>query len=142
MRKITFESIKEDDEGYKLFFTSYLRTDFIEKSVVISLRKNFTISNIYITSYDFGSVEWINGIGLDQCRQWETDEQAESSGYLTRRYTSRISDGLAPDGLAEKHLIPDIIDNLENREIAKILESVLKVKKSKRTIIPYKYGLE
>ena len=137
---ITFESIKETDNGVKLYFTSYLRQDFVEKSVVVTLKKDFTISGIYISSYKFGSVEWISGKGLSECRKWETDEQAEAPGYLTRRYTARISNGYAPEGHAENFLIPDVLNSIENSEIAKILKAVLKVKKSVKKIIPEKYG--
>ncbi len=138
---IKFESLKKNDNRIKLYFTSYLRHDFIEKSIVISLNNDFTISNIYISSYDYGSVEWINGIGLTESRKWETEEQAEAPGYLTRRYTSRISNGLAPEGHAENMLIPDVLLNIDNREVAGILNSVLKGKKSRKKIIPEKYGL-
>jgi hypothetical protein len=137
---LTYESMKTDNDEFKLYFTSYLRKDFVEKSVVITLKKNFIISRIYLTSYDFGSVEWINGIGLSESRKWETEEQAEAQGYLTRRYTSRISDGYAPEGQAENLLIPDVLNDLDNKEIVKILKSLMKVKKSKRKIIPEKFG--
>lgn len=140
MGTLTYESMKAADEGYKIYFTSYMRKDFVGKSVVITLKKDCTISCIYLTSYDFGSVEWINGIGLSESRKWETEEQAEAPGYLTRRYTSRISDGYAPEGQAENLLIPDVLNDLDNKEIAGILKSLLKVKKSKRKIIPEKFG--
>jgi len=141
MEQIKFESMKLTDTGLKLYFTLYLREEFIEKSAVISLKNDFTISSIYLSSYKFGSVEWINGIGLSECRKWETDEQAEAPGYLTRRYTSRISDGYAPQGHAEKFLLPDILNSFENREIAAVLKSVLKVKKSGKKLIPETYGI-
>ena len=140
MGNIKFESMKSADDGLKLYFTSYLRPEFIEKSIVITLKKDFTVSGIYISSYDFGSVEWIYGIGLTECRKWETDEQAEAPGYLTRRYTSRISDGYAPDGHAENLLIPDVINSVENAEVAGLLKSILRTKKSRKKIIPQKYG--
>lgn len=142
MNSIKFESIKTIEDGFKLLFTSYLRPEFVEKSVVVSLKKDFTISDIYISSYNFGSVEWINGIGLTECRKWETDEQAEAPGYLTRRYTSRIADGYAPEGHAENLLIPDVINGMENSEIAVILKSVIKVKKTRKKIIPEKHGFK
>lgn len=138
MGTLVFESVKTDADKIKIYFTSYLREDFIEKSVVISLDKNYSITNIYLSSYDFGSLEWINGIGLTECRKWETDEQAESSGYLTRRYTSRISNGYAPDGHGERVLIPDVLDSMGDAEMAKLLKSVLKTRKTKRKIIPDK----
>ncbi len=140
MGTIKFESIKETGHTYKVYFTSYLRQDFVEKSVVISLSEDFVISNIYISSYDFGSLEWINGIGLTECRKWETEEQSESPGYLTRRYTARISNGYAPEGYDKIFLIPDVLNSMEDKNIMRILKSVLKVQKSKKKIIPEKYG--
>lgn len=142
MNSIKFESLKVIDDRVKLYFTSYLRAEFVEKSVVISLKKDFTVSDIYISSYDYGSVEWVNGIGLSECRKWETDEQAEAPGYLTRRYTSRISNGYAPEGHAEKLLIPDVINSIEHSGIAKLLKSIIKVRKSGRKIDPSKYGFK
>lgn len=136
MNSVKFENLKRTENGYKIYFTSYLREDFIDKSVVISLNEDFTINSIFLSSYSFGSVEWINGIGLSESRKWETEEQAESPGYLTRRYTSRLSNGYAPDGFAENILIPDILKSLEDRGIARILKSVLKSKTSHRTINP------
>lgn len=140
MDTIKFESIKSLNEGFKLTFTSYLRPEFVAKSVVISLKKDYTISGIYISSYNFGSVEWINGFGLTECRSWETEEQAEAPGYLTRRYTSKLADGYAPEGHAEKILVPDVIGSIENIELGEVLKSVLKVKKSRKKIVPEKYG--
>jgi len=136
---IKFESIKEADRKYKVYFTSYLRQDFVEKSVVISLSEDFVILNIYISSYDFGSLEWINGIGLTECRKWETEEQSEAPGYLTRRYTARISNGYAPEGYDKNFLIPDVLNSMEDNDIKQILKSVLKVQKTKKKIIPEKY---
>lgn len=141
MSSITFESLKETGNGYKIYFTSYLREDFVEKSVVVTLKKDFTVSCVYFSSYDHGSVEWINGTGLSESRKWETEEQAEAPGYLTRRYTARISDGPAPAGLAENLLIPSLLESMENRDVAGILAAVVKTRKSKRKIIPAKCGL-
>lgn len=140
MNNIKFESVKTDNTEVKLYFTSYLRENFIEKSVVVSLKSDFTVSSIYISSNNFGSVEWTNGTGLSECRKWETDEQAEAPGYLTRRYTAKISDGYAPDGFAESILIPDVLGSMENRDISDLLKSIIRVKKSRKKIIPEKFG--
>ncbi len=142
MSTVTFESIKKTEEGYKIYFTSYLRRDFVEKSAVITTKNDYKVVSIYISSYDFGSLEWINGIGVSECRKWETVEQAESRGYLTRRYTARISDGYAPEGHAEKLLIPDVLESIDNKKIAGILKSIIRTRRSVRKIDPAKFGLE
>lgn len=141
MKPVSFESMKITENGCKLYFTSYLRNDFIERSLVISLNNDFTVSHVYLSSYNYGSLEWHNGSGLTECRQWETDEQAEAPGYLTRRYTARMSDGYAPDGHAEDYLIPDVLDNMENSKLAGTVKSILAVKKTSKKIVPVNYGL-
>lgn len=142
MAIVKFESMKVTDEGLKIYLTSYLRQDFVEKSVVITLREDFTVSGIYISSYDFGSLEWKNGKGLLECRKWETDDQAEAPGYLTRRYTTRISNGYAPENHAENFLIPDVLDSIDNKNITVLLKSLMKVKRSKRKLHPDKFGFK
>ncbi len=125
MAKVKFETFKKSEKGCKIYFTSYLREDFVEKSIVISTDENYTVISVYLASYKYGSVEWINGEGLTGCRLWETDEQAESAGYLTRRYTSRLSNGYAPDGQAENLIIPDILGSFEDQNIARTIRTIL-----------------
>jgi hypothetical protein len=141
MNPLTFESVKTTGKGCKLYFTSYLRKDFVERSLVITIGMDFTVSHIYLSSYCYGSVEWHNGTGLSECRKWETEEQAEAPGYLTRRYTSRMSDGYAPEGHAEQFLIPDVLDNLANRKLAETVGSILVRKKSRIKIVPDDYNI-
>ncbi len=134
MGKLIFEKITEDREERKLYFTSYLRTDFVERSLVLTLRKNNTVKEIFLSSYHFGSVEWKSGTGLVEPRLWESEEQAVSPSYLTRRYTVRMANGPATQNLAVEKMIPDVLENMENSEIAARISSILATKKSKKKI--------
>ncbi len=134
MGKLVFEKISEEGADRKLYYTSYLRTDFVERSLVITIRKNNTVKEIFLSSYHFGSVEWKSGTGIIDPRLWESEEQAVSPSYLTRRYTVRMANGPATTNLAVEKMIPDVLDNMEDRGIAGVIGSILVTKKSKRRI--------
>jgi len=134
MGKLVFEKISEEGADRKLYYTSYLRTDFVERSLVITIRKNNTVKEIFLSSYHFGSVEWKSGTGIIDPRLWESEEQAVSPSYLTRRYTVRMANGPATTNLAVEQMIPDVLDNMEDRGIAGVIGSILVTKKSKRRI--------
>jgi hypothetical protein len=101
---------------------------------VITIRKNNTVKEIFLSSYHFGSVEWKSGTGIIDPRLWESEEQAVSPSYLTRRYTVRMANGPATTNLAVEQMIPDVLDNMEDREIAGVIGSILLTKKSKKRI--------
>ncbi len=134
MGKLVFEKSSEDGELRKLYFTSYLRTDFVERSLVVTLRKNNTVKEIFVSSYHYGSVEWKSGAGLVEPRLWESDDQAVAPSYLTRRYTVRMANGPATTNLAAEKMIPDVLDNMADRELADTIASILLTKKSKKKI--------
>jgi hypothetical protein len=134
MGKLLFEKTTEEGGERKIYFTSYLRTDFVERSLVVTLRKNNTVKDIFLSSYHFGSVEWKSGIGLVEPRLWESEEQAVSPSYLTRRYTVRMANGPADTNLAVEKMIPDVLDNMENRKFAETISSILVTKKSMKKI--------
>lgn len=134
MSKLVFEKISEENNFRKIYFTSYLRSDFVERSLVVTLRKNGTVKEIFLSSYNFGSVEWKSGHGLIEPRLWESEEQAVSPSYLTRRYTVRMANGPAAQNLALEQMIPDVLDNMENSELAAAVGSILQTKKSMKKI--------
>jgi hypothetical protein len=134
MGKLLFEKTTEEGGERKIYYTSYLRTDFVERSLVVTLRKNNTVKDIFLSSYHFGSVEWKSGTGLVEPRLWESEEQAVAPSYLTRRYTVRMANGPADTNLAVEKMIPDVLDNMENRKFAETISSILVTKKSMKKI--------
>ncbi len=128
---LRLHEIKEDNENRKFFFVSFLREDFVGRSLVITVDPAGLVSRVFISSCEEGSVEWLNGSGLDECRMWESDDQAESPSYLTRRYTSRLANGPAGEGHARNILIPDVLDRLEDRALAEFVWKLLGKKRSR-----------
>lgn len=135
MGKLYFEKKTVDDGCRKIYFTSYLRKDFVERSLVVTLRMDYSIKNIYFSSYNYGSVEWINGGGLTDSRLWENDEQAVSPTYLTRRYTVRMANGPATGDFARDSIIPDVLDNLADRNFAGLITRIISRKSSSRKLM-------
>lgn len=134
MGKLVFEKTADEGENRKIYFTSYLREDFVERSLVVTLRRNGTVKDIFLSSYHYGSVEWKSGHGLVEPRLWESEEQAVAPSYLTRRYTVRMADGPASLSLALEKIIPDVLDNMEERGVAETVGLILATKKSARRI--------
>lgn len=137
MGKLYFEKLVHDDDQNKLYFTSYLRSDFVERSLVVSLNDEDIVQSIYFSSYDFGSVEWINEHGIVDGRLWESDDQAGSSTYLTRRYTVRMANGPATGSFAHEKIVPDVLDNLVDRDFAEIISQMI-TRKSTTNKIDYR----
>jgi hypothetical protein len=112
----------------KISFASYLRENYVAKSLVIYLDRNNIINKMFFSSDTYGTVEWINGSGLKNCHKWESEDEAKSQSYLTRRYTAILSDGAADNVYAQNRIIPDILDNLHDENIAEWIRDILQVR--------------
>lgn len=130
MGKLYFEKVVNEDDQKKLYFASYLRTDFVERSLVVTLDNDDIVKSIYFSSYDFGSAEWVNEHGIVDGRLWESDDQAGAATYLTRRYTVRMANGPATGSFAHEKIVPDVLDNLVDRDFAEIIIQMITGKSS------------
>lgn len=126
----TLKQVAFDNYGSekKISFASFLRENYVAKSMVIYLDQNDIISKIFFSSNTYGTVEWVNGSGLKNCHKWESEDEAKAQSYLTRRYTAILSDGAAENDYAQAHIIPDIMDNLSDANIAEWISDILQVK--------------
>ncbi len=134
MPELHFNKTVENEHEKKIIFVSYLREGFVERSLVLYSDKKNKLKTIYFSSYEFGSVEWINGTGLQEYRVWEDDEQAEASTYLTRRYTARLADGMADEQYAQESIIPDVLENLADKDFSQLIRRVISRKRYRKKI--------
>jgi len=65
---------------------------------------------------------------------WESDDQAVAPTYLTRRYTVRMADGPATGNFAQEKIVPDVLDNLADRDFAEIIGRLITDKSTSETI--------
>ncbi|HNW29113.1 MAG TPA: hypothetical protein PKN50_11595 [Spirochaetota bacterium] len=126
--KIKLVAVEDTESGKKIAFASFLRKDYVAKSLVIYIDGNNIITGIFFSSDVHGTVEWINGSGLKNCHRWESEDQAKSQSYLTRRYTAILSDGSASADFARDFIIPDILDNMSNADVAEWVADILRVR--------------
>ena len=121
-------SIATTETGKKVAYAYYLREDFVAKSMVIYLDGAGIIEKIFFSSDDHGTVEWRNGSGLADCHRWESEDQARSQSYLTRRYTTILSNGAVDMDYARNVIIPDILDNLSDADVAEWIGDIITVR--------------
>ena len=114
-----------NDTDKKLTFASYLKKDYIEKAIVINLTGDNVIKRVYFSSNNFGTVEWLNGSGLNNCHKWESEDMAKVPSYLSRRYTAILSDGAATLDYARDLIIPDVLDSLADSQLVEVLENTV-----------------
>ncbi len=123
--KLVLVNSKNEGERVRLVFASYLRDNFVERSLSITMDKDHFIEYIYFNSYKYGSVEWENGSGLINCHIWENEDQAKSDSYLSRRYTAILSNGAADNDYAYSTIIPDILNNMKYTQLAAELKNIV-----------------
>ena len=93
--------------------------------MVIYLDGAGLIEKIFFSSDDHGTVEWRNGTGLAECHRWESEDQAKSKSYLSRRYTTILSNGAADTEFARDVIIPDILDRLRDGDLAEWISDIV-----------------
>jgi hypothetical protein len=126
--KLKLIKIDTIDTGKKISFASFLRENYVAKSLVMYIDRNGIIEKMFLSSDTYGTVEWQNGTGLKNSHSWETEDEAKQPTYLTRRYTSILSDGAMDNDFAREKIIPDILDNLLYADIAEWVGDVLQVR--------------
>ncbi|OHD66994.1 MAG: hypothetical protein A2176_16095 [Spirochaetes bacterium RBG_13_51_14] len=126
--KIKLAGIEPTESGKKISFASYLKRDYVDKSLVIYLDRTGIIEKIYFSSNSYGTVEWINGAGLKNCHTWESEDEAKSHNYLSKRYTAILSDGAAAPDYARTRIIPDILDYMDDADSAEWISDILNVR--------------
>ena len=122
---ISFIRISDEDYGIKIVLASYLRINYVDKSIAIKLNPDKTVKEILFMSSELGTVEWINGTGIANCHRWEDEEMAKSQSYLTQRYTSILMDGEKSLDFATGTIIPGIIKDIEDRDLAGYINSII-----------------
>jgi hypothetical protein len=127
-QKVVFEKREPDGDFTVFTYASYLRPDFADRAMTITVSGSL-LRRVFFNSRKFGTAEWINGGGIVECHRWEDEDEAQSPSFLTRMYPSICSDGMLPPDYALKTIIPDVLDNLENIELAATIIKILRRKK-------------
>lgn len=126
----------------KIYFTSYLRSDFVERSLILTLKEDHQLAGIHFSSNEHGTVEWIDGTGLAGCHRWENEDEARSASYLSKHYTAVLLDGEETMDYARKRIIPDVLAYLPRRRLKTFIEKIVKEKKFESDLDPADFSIK
>lgn len=120
-KKIALTNIKEESYGRKYVFASYLRTDYVDKSLVINTDPKQNVMEMIFSSNDYGIAEWVKGKGIRDCHKWEDEDSAKDTSYLSRRYTAIISNGNVTEDYAINKIISDVLNHIEDKKFSDVI---------------------
>lgn len=107
-KKLILDSIEFDNDFQIIRFASYLKEEFIERMIKLSIKNNI-IENIYFSSNDYGTATWVNEKGFIDSHRWETEDDLNEISYLSRHYPASLENGKVPEDYVFEKIIPDIL---------------------------------
>jgi hypothetical protein len=132
-KQLVLTNIKDEPYGKKYVFASYLKTDYVDKSLVINTDPDYNVMEMIFSSNDYGIAEWENGKGIKDCHKWEDEDAAKETSYLSRRYTAIISNGNVTEDYAINKIVSDVLNHIEDKKFCdRIFETVSKKNPSRR----------
>jgi hypothetical protein len=126
------------DESLVSKYCQELRRDFVKNYLKVIFDAGGKVTKVYINTYDYGTLEYKNGV-LEMHR-WENEDEAQSVSYLSRRYTLRIQDGAvngddakqAMIGIVRSSIEADTIMEQDRKRFDQALDFL-------QTVVPYKH---
>jgi len=143
-KKLELEEVKENLNYQTYIFVSYLRPDFVDCILRITVNKeNRVIEQLYFSSSSYGTASWINGSGVVEAHGWETEDSAAEVSYLSKHYPALLLNGEVSRDCAYSVIIPDVLSHLFNGKLAEILQNTVKEKtKSSAVFDPEDYNID
>ena len=120
-KKIALTNITDASFGKKYVFASYIKTDYVDKSLVINTDADCNVLEMIFSSNDYGIAEWAKGKGIRDCHKWEDEDAAKDASYLSRRYTAIISNGNVTEDYAINKIISDVLNHIEDKKFCDLL---------------------
>ncbi|HEY1406431.1 MAG TPA: hypothetical protein VF857_07480 [Spirochaetota bacterium] len=115
--KVKFEKLEKEGSTETYHFSSHIRADASERSLIITI-KDSALGSILFLSREFGSAEWINGRGVCFSFQWESDSNRSGN-----------ADVPSTVDYAFESTIPDVLDNMEDIDLATEIVKTVKRRK-------------
>ena len=123
-KKMVLESVEKTDEKKIIRFVSYLKEDYIERLLKISIKNNI-ITDLYFSSNNFGTAVWEKEKGLIDYHSWETENQLKEISYLSQHYPALLENGEVSKEYVLKKIIPDILDYLLDSNFPVIINNII-----------------
>lgn len=124
-KKLILDSV-ETKEGIKtISFASYLKEEYIERLIKISIKNNIVIS-MYFSSNEYGTTTWMIEKGFVDSHRWESDDDLNKISYIARRYPAPLENGIISNDYAFEKIVPDVLDNMIDLELSLIIFKIAK----------------
>lgn len=117
-KKMILKSVENKQGKTVLKFVSYLREDFVERLLEVSIKNNM-VQKLYFSSNDYGTATWIKDNGIIDTNSWESEDDSMSASHLSKHYTALIANGKVSNDYAFEKIIPDVLEKLLDLELAK-----------------------
>lgn len=124
-KKLIFDDVIVEKNNRIIKFKSFLKEDFIERALIITLDSDDAVQKIYFSSNNYGTAEWIRKSGIYEAHRWETEDDLRSISTLARRYPVILQNGKVPIDYTMSRIVPDVLDNLLSRELSSEIYKII-----------------
>jgi hypothetical protein len=120
--KLIYEQEEFKENLKTVQFTSYLKTDFIEKQIYFEIDGN-RVHQIYFYTTNFGSARWENGKGFIEADAWEEEDTGPS--FITKHYSVSIASSGVSEKFIFESIIPDVLNFLLDQKLANQIKKMI-----------------
>ena len=98
-----------------LKYCEELRADFTKNYFKVIYNESGKCEKAYINTYELGTMEYKNE--KIEMHRWENEDEAQSTSYLSRRYTQRILDGVIEETDTKSRMMEIIKSSMDKSVI-------------------------
>lgn len=122
---VRFVHSQAEENLTEILFASYLKKDFVARALILMIEPRATIQTMRFQSNDYGIATWSNGRGFHQKNVWE-DEDAGIDPESLKRFRFPLLNGATSVEFTLNTIVPDVIDHLENQQLASWVKKVVR----------------
>ncbi len=134
-KKLILDSVEKNNGITIVQLASYLKEDFIEHSIRITIENNI-VKKIYFSSNENGTATWVINKGIIESHRWESEDDINELSFLSRHFPIALEDGKVTNEFALKKIIPDILDNLIDLDLS---SKIYKIITSHKAVAEYNW---
>jgi hypothetical protein len=124
--------ITHNDDKTVFSYISYLKEDFVNKSLLITLDGAGHLCKLYFSSNDHGTLTWLSGRGIVEAHRWEDEDDLDGYSDVTRRFPSLMEDGFVSGDFALNSIVPDVLCELRDNELMCYIRETIQKKAPER----------
>ncbi len=132
-RPLKLHSDETEEHVRTITYLSYLREDFIDRVIRITIDHAGRPLSIYFSSNTYGTCIWNNGMGITEVNRWEDEDSVQNISGLTRHYTALLLNGQMPTEYG-RTIAADVLGALPDTKVRDEIERIISVDKFDETV--------